>query len=246
MENVVILGATSAVAQAVAKHYARASTQLILVGRNQAYLESIEQDLMTRGAEKVQTIVQDLAESSKWEDLVAHIYTLLDRVDILLVAHGTLPDQALCEQSAERTLEAINANALSQIAMLTAFGNKMAASRSGKIAVISSVAGDRGRQSNYVYGAAKAMLSTYVDGLRNRLYKSGVSVLTVKPGFIDSPMTAHIEKKGALWATPEKVADDIVNAIEKGRSSIYTPWFWRYIMLIICSIPEFIFKRLSL
>ena len=121
----------------------------------------------------------------------------------------------------------------------------MEAQKAGKIAIISSVAGDRGRQSNYIYGACKAMVTTFAAGLRNRLQASNVHVITIKPGFVDTPMTAHIPK-GALWAQPEEVAKDIMSAFEKDKNIVYTPWFWRYIMLIIQHVPEFIFKKLKL
>ena len=136
-------------------------------------------------------------------------------------------------------------NALSVISLLTLLANHFEQQRHGCIAVISSVAGDRGRQSNYVYGTAKGALSIFLQGLRNRLHKSGVQVLTVKPGFVDTPMTASLPK-GPLWATPEKVAEDIDKAIENKRNVLYTPSFWFLIMAIIKSVPESIFKRLSL
>ncbi|MCG8081658.1 MAG: SDR family NAD(P)-dependent oxidoreductase, partial [Candidatus Thiodiazotropha taylori] len=136
-------------------------------------------------------------------------------------------------------------NALTTISLLTNLANYFEAQQRGSIVVISSVAGDRGRQSNYVYGAAKGAVTIFLQGLRNRLTKSGVNVLTVKPGFVDTPMTADFPK-GALWASSEKVAQDINKAIDAQKSVAYVPWFWRYIMLIIKSIPEMVFKKLSL
>jgi short-subunit dehydrogenase len=131
------------------------------------------------------------------------------------------------------------------IALATVLANRFEAQRSGSIAVISSVAGDRGRQSNYVYGAAKGAVTLLLQGLRNRLSKSGVQVLTIKPGFVDTPMTAEF-KKGALWAKPDDIAHGIVSAIDRRRDVVYLPGFWRLIMLIIRHIPEPIFKRMSL
>jgi short-subunit dehydrogenase len=124
--------------------------------------------------------------------------------------------------------------------------NRFEAQGSGVIAIISSVAGDRGRQSNYVYGSAKAAVSAFASGLRQRLYPKGVRVVTVKPGFVDTPMTAAIKRKGALWATPDRVARDIVRAMDRGTPVIYTPWFWRIIMFVIRSVPETVFRRLRL
>ena len=143
------------------------------------------------------------------------------------------------------TLREIDNNGLSVIALCTLLGNRFEAQGSGSIAVISSVAGDRGRQSNYVYGAAKGMVTRFLQGLRNRLAKENVQVLTIKPGFVDTPMTAAF-KKGALWAQPADVARGILAAIDKGKDEVYLPGFWRLIMLVIRHIPEFIFKKLSL
>ena len=162
-----------------------------------------------------------------------------------LIAHGTLPDQAECEASAALTRQALQVNALSVIELLTELANRLQAQGSGTLAVISSVAGDRGRKSNYVYGAAKGMVSIFLQGLRNRLHSHGVRVITIKPGFVDTPMTESFDK-GVLWARPDRVARDIVSAIDKGRDVVYTPWFWRYILWVIRGIPEGVFKRLGL
>jgi hypothetical protein len=184
-------------------------------------------------------------------DLAAHEPMLvaaeeaLGGIDIALIAHGTLPDQKACEASVELTLQEINTNGLSVIALATRVANRMEAQGSGSIAVISSVAGDRGRQSNYVYGAAKGLVTRFLQGLRNRLAKKGVQVLTIKPGFVDTPMTAAF-KKGALWAQPDDVARGILAAIENGKNEVYLPGFWWLIMAIIRHIPEPIFKKLSL
>jgi decaprenylphospho-beta-D-erythro-pentofuranosid-2-ulose 2-reductase len=142
-------------------------------------------------------------------------------------------------------LAEISTNGLSVVALLTLVANQLEQQGHGAIAVISSVAGDRGRQSNYVYGSAKAMVSAFLSGLRQRLAKKGVHVITVKPGFVDTPMTAHLPK-GPLWAKPEQVAKDIRRAIDKGQRIVYTPGFWRFIMLIIKHIPEFVFVKLKL
>jgi len=117
--------------------------------------------------------------------------------------------------------------------------------KSGTIAVITSVAGDRGRQSNYVYGSAKGMVSTFLQGLRNRLYRAGINILDIKPGFVDTPMTIDF-KKGPLWVSPEKIAEGIVEAIDKQKTEVYLPWFWKFIMLIIKLIPESIFRKMKL
>jgi short-subunit dehydrogenase len=145
----------------------------------------------------------------------------------------------------ETSLAEFATNGTSTIALLTLIANRMQQARRGSIAVISSVAGDRGRSSNYLYGSAKAAVSTFLGGLRQRMAKHGVDVITIKPGFVDTPMTRDF-KKGALWAKPEAIAAGIVKAVDKGRPVVYLPWFWFIIMTIIRSVPEFLFKRLSL
>jgi short-subunit dehydrogenase len=169
----------------------------------------------------------------------------LSGLDVVLIAYGTLSDQKACESSVELTLQELSTNAISVAAILTRVATRFEQRKSGTIAVISSVAGDRGRQSNYVYGSAKALVTAFTSGLRQRLYKSGVGVVTIKPGFVDTPMTAAFPK-GPLWASPRKVAAGIVRAIDRSDSVRYLPGFWRLIMLIIRSIPETVFRRLKL
>jgi short-subunit dehydrogenase len=142
-------------------------------------------------------------------------------------------------------LREFTVNGTATIAIAAAVARQMETQGRGTLAVISSVAGDRGRASNYVYGAAKAAVSTYLSGLRQRLSPRGVNVLTVKPGFVDTPMTASF-KKGLLWAKPEHVARGIVHAIDKRRAVVYLPWFWAAIMAVIRGIPEFVFRRVQL
>lgn len=245
MSRILVIGATSTIAHAVSRLYAARGAQLVLVGRDQARLADCAADLQVRGAQRVETLAADANDFAAQPVWIARAFELLQRIDVVLIAHGTLSDQAACEHSVTAMLQEFNTNGLSTLAMLTDIANRMTQQGHGTIAVISSVAGDRGRPSNYVYGSAKAAVSAFLEGLRARLAKSGVQVLTVKPGFVDTPMTAAF-KKGALWAKPEQVAQGIVSAIEKRRDVVYLPWFWRYIMLIIRHIPEFIFKRLSL
>lgn len=246
MYRAVIFGATSAVAEQICRIYAQDKGKLLLIGRREEALQEICSDLSIRGATQADYVVSDLSDIAQHEKLMAEINNVMSEPNLFIFASGTLPDQKECEASATKTLEAINQNALCQISLLTLIGNELEQRKTGSIAVISSVAGDRGRMSNYVYGSAKGLLTRFLQGLRHRLSKVGVHVLDIKPGFIDTPMTAHIEPKGALWATPEKVAQDIVKAIDKERSVLYTPWFWRWIMMIIVSVPEFIFKKTKL
>ena len=184
-------------------------------------------------------------------DIAAHVAMLeaaeraFGGLDVALIAHGSLPDQKACETSVELTLREIEINGLSVVALATRLGEKFEAQGRGSLAVISSVAGDRGRQSNYVYGAAKGMVSLFLQGLRNRLARKGVQVLTIKPGFVDTPMTAAFSK-GALWAKPAGIASGIVRAIDRKSDEVYLPGFWYLIMALIRHIPERVFKRLSL
>lgn len=247
MKKVLIIGATSAIAAEAAKICAMEKASLFLVGRDAGRLDAIVNDLQVRGAERVAQLSVDLTDHDRHEEIITAAFDALGAPDFVLIAHGVLPDQEACQQSANNALESIDVNFLSVVSLLTLLANRMEQQASGTIAVISSVAGDRGRQSNYVYGAAKSGLDAFLQGLRNRLNKSGVHVLTIKPGFVATPMTAHIEgRAGFLWAQPEDVAAGIMRAAEKQKDVVYLPSFWRLIMFIIRNIPETIFKKLSL
>lgn len=246
MKRIVIFGATSAIAHAVARLFAAEQASFFLVARNADRLDGVAQDLTVRGAARVETAVADLTDTSRHAALVEQARSTLDGIDAALVAHGTLGDQKKGEGDAADALREINANFLSQVSILTHLGTVMEAQNRGAIAVIGSVAGDRGRQSNYIYGSAKGGLGVFVQGLRHRLGRSGVSVTLVKPGFVDTPMTAGIPKGGPLWATPERVARDIRAAFNKGPAVLYTPGFWRWIMLVIRLVPDAVFRRTRL
>ncbi len=157
----------------------------------------------------------------------------------------TSADQKEAEHSYEETEKVLRVNVLSVVALLTPVANAFEARGSGTICVISSVAGDRGRQSNYVYGTAKGALNVFLQGLRNRLFKTGAKVVTIKPGFVSTPMTAHLDQ-GPLFADPDKIGRGVVDAVDRGANEVYLPGFWRPIMGAIRSIPEAVFKRLSL
>lgn len=245
MSDVLILGASSAIAQEVAKLMAADGARLFLVARDPVRLDIIADDLRVRGAPQVDVLAVDLLERDRHPEIIAAAVDALSGIDTVLVAHGVLPDQAACEASVEAMLTTMDVNFLSTISLLTLLVEPIK-ERGGTLAVISSVAGDRGRQSNYVYGAAKAGLSAFLQGLRNRLHDSGVQVLTIKPGFVSTPMTAHIEARGALWAQPEDIAAGIVKAIASRKDEVYLPGFWALIMLIVRAVPEIIFKRLKL
>lgn len=245
MRKLLIIGATSAIAQETAKLFAQKQDALFLVGRDADKLDAIAADLKVRGAHQVAYGCLDLNDVDQHEPMLDEAYTSLDGLDTVLIAYGTLDDQKACEQDAAKAVQALRTNFLSVVSLLTPIANRLEKQRYGCIAVISSVAGDRGRQSNYVYGAAKGALSLFLQGLRNRLQSANVCVLTIKPGFVDTPMTASF-KKGALWASPATVARGIFRAIKRRKSVVYLPWFWWLIMLVIRLIPEGIFKRLKL
>jgi len=246
MKNILIVGGSSAIAVACARRWAGEGANLFLTGRHEVRLEAVAQDLRVRGAASVSTHILEMNDHLQHAAMLDACRAALGRIDIVLIAHGTLSDQAQCERDVEAALHELSTNAISTIALLTLLAGVFENQKSGTIAVISSVAGDRGRPSNYVYGAAKAAVATFCEGLRARLFKSGVRVLTVKPGFVDTPMTAGLSLPGPLVASPERVGADICRAIERGKDALYTPWFWSGIMLIIRSLPEFVFKRVSL
>lgn len=245
MTNMLIIGATSAIAQAVARRFAADGATLFLIARHPDKLNAVAEDLRVRGAQAVDTAVLEVLNYDQHRAVIQHVVERQGRLDVVLIAHGTLPDQKACEASFEHTQREFETNALSVMSLLTHIANYFEGEKRGTIAVIASVAGDRGRQSNYVYGAAKGAVSLFMQGLRNRLAPAGVHVLTIKPGFVDTPMTSECEK-GFLWAQPDRVARDIQHAIEKKKDIAYVPPFWRYIMLVIGAIPEFVFKRLHL
>jgi decaprenylphospho-beta-D-erythro-pentofuranosid-2-ulose 2-reductase len=245
MQRILIVGTTSAIAEATARRFAQRGDALFLAARNAAALSAIAKDLTVRGAAQVETMEFDARTIDRFATLLDAATQRLGGLDAALIAHGTLSDQAACQRSVDLMREEFDVNAISVLALCTLLGNQFEAQGHGVIAVISSVAGDRGRQSNYVYGSAKAAVTAFTSGLRQRLYPKGVRVVTIKPGFVSTPMTAAF-KKGALWASPAKVATDIVRAMDRGTPVIYTPSFWRPIMWVIRSVPETVFRRLRL
>ncbi len=244
-KKILIIGATSAIAEETAKLFANQHHALFLVGRDAGKLAVIAADLKVRGAMQVDYATLDVNQLEQHPAVVEQAYHTLRGLDTVLIAHGTLDDQSACERDYINAERCLRTNFLSVVSLLTPIANRFEQQGYGCIAVISSVAGDRGRQSNYMYGAAKGGLSTFLQGLRNRLHRANVCVLTIKPGPVDTPMTAHF-KKGLLWATPARVACGIQNAMEKRKNEVYLPWFWWPIMTIIKHIPEAIFKRLKL
>ena len=245
MKKIFIIGATSAIAEATARIWAQRGAELFLVARNQERLNIITQDLKVRGSSGVHSYCMDSNNFKEHLPMLNKAFGILGNIDVVLIAHGKLSNQKQCEYSVELTMQDIKTNALSVIALLTHLANRFEIQRSGTIAVTSSVAGDRGKASNYVYGSSKSMVTTFTSGLRQRLYKSGVSVITIKPGFVDTPMTAEF-KKSLLWVKPEIVAKAIVVACDKKNGEVYVPRFWQVVVMVIKFVPENIFKRMKI
>lgn len=245
MRRVLIVGATSAIAHETAKIFASERARLFLIGRNREKLAAVADDLLAKGADEVETFLMDVTEFDRHEELLLKATEAFDGLDAMLIAHGSLPDQQACEQSVPETMAAFRTNCLSVIALLTLFANYFERQEYGAIAVITSKSGDRGRRSTYVYGAAKGAVDIFLEGLRSRLFKAGVSVVTIKPGLVDTPMTAAVPKT-IFFASAKTVGKGIHKAMMNGGNEVYLPWFWRWITLIIRMIPEPLYKRMNL
>ncbi|OOL34858.1 SDR family oxidoreductase [Pseudomonas sp. FSL W5-0299] len=246
MKKILIVGATSAIATACARLWAADHGEFFLVARDPQKLQHTSADLLTRGASGVTSYLLDATDTAAHAVMLECCLDALQSIDICLIAHGTLPDQSACEQNVELALTEFANNGTSVIALLTVLARQMAVQRSGTLAVISSVAGDRGRPSNYLYGSAKAAVSTFCEGLRAQMFKLGVHVMTIKPGFVDTPMTQGLALPTLLVAQPEVVAQRIVGGIERRVSVLYVPGFWAWVMWLICRLPQPLFKRLNL
>ena len=246
MSTVLILGATSGIASALAKEFAAHKFDLVLGGRDQFELSALASDLSLRNSVRASILPFDVLDTQAH---AASLQSFLAKAGNALVGAvvciGYLGDQTKGQSDWEEARLILETNFTGCVSALNILANHFELRRAGFICAISSVAGDRGRQSNYFYGAAKAGLSVYLQGLRNRLFPAGVKVITVKPGFVDTSMTYG--RPGLfLVASPESVAQGIFKAIVKGKSVVYLPWFWRPIMFIVRSIPEAIFKRLRM
>jgi decaprenylphospho-beta-D-erythro-pentofuranosid-2-ulose 2-reductase len=242
--KVVIFGGSSRIAQGAAKVWAQNGAEIYLVGRDPEKLKVIARDLQVRGAKRVLCAAVDLSHPERHQLLIEEIEREFGAFNTVLIAFGTLPDSQALDVDPNQILENFRVNLLAPAMLAELSAKRLAEGGGGKLAVIGSVAGDRGRASNYAYGAAKGGLATYVAGLRHRLGKK-VSITVIKPGFVDTPMTAHI-KKGPLFADPDVVGAAIVRSMERGRAECYLPWFWFWIMAIIRNIPDFIFSKMKI
>jgi len=244
MAQWLVLGASSAIARAFARAVADTGDDLVLAGRDRDDLARSAADLRLRHGVAAETLAFDATAFESHADFAARVAALAPEADVFL-AFGALYPQAALEADAALARRVIAVNYLGAVSVLTHLAPAMETRGRGRIVVMGSVAGDRGRPSNYVYGSAKAGLHTYLQGLRARLFRAGVSVTTVKAGFVDTAMTFGLPGM-FLVAAPEAAAKAILRAAIAGRAVVYVPWFWRWIMLIIRAIPEPIFKRLPL
>jgi decaprenylphospho-beta-D-erythro-pentofuranosid-2-ulose 2-reductase len=243
--KVLVLGATSGIAEATCRIWAAQGASLFLVARNAEKLAAVAQDLRTRGASYVDTTVADLDDTEHHPPLLAHAINSLTGMDVAFLAHGVLGDQPQAEQDFNTAAHILHTNLIAPISLLTWLANYCVQRHAGTLAVISSVAGDRGRKSNYLYGTSKAGLSAFLGGLRNRVDREGVTVITIKPGPTKTAMTAGM-KGSEKFADVNKVAQTIVKAIAAKKDNLYVPFQWQPIMFIIRNIPDRIFKKLNL
>lgn len=242
--NLLMLGANSDVAYALAKQFAKAEqADICLASRDLELLEKKATDLHVRYQVSTKAVRFDACDHRSHRDFYIN---LNPKPDIVVVAFGDNGDQQKAQQQFDDAMHIVHTNFTGALSILEIVAEDFEKRQQGTIIGISSVAGERGRRSNYIYGASKAALTTYLSGLRNRLFKSRVKVITVLPGFIATKMNKDLQLPSLLTAGADKVAEDIYNAYKKSRHLIYTAWYWRWIMAIIKAIPEFIFKRLNL
>lgn len=248
-KRIVIIGATSAIAEHCARLWlAQQPADLTLVGRDTQRIERVATDLKVRSPQSDIRVVQ--AEFLNPHAINATVGDIVKsgRVDIVLIAHGSLPEQPECQNDLQSCRDALEINGVSPVLYAEAFAKEMEKSDHGTIALIGSVAGDRGRKSNYVYGAAKGLVTRYTQGLQHRFAGTGVRVLLIKPGPTDTPMTAHLKGQGAKLAPVADVAKTIVSAIDSSKAvtSIYVPSKWKLIMLVIQHLPASIFNKINI
>ena len=240
-----ILGGTSAIAQAYARRTAAAGAALVLVGRNQERLAANAADLAARGGEAA-VEVQDLAGAVDRPAVVGDLIRRHGCPDEIVIAYGILGDQERALNDLDHAGDVIGVNFVSVALWLLAIRARRDAARALTVVVVGSVAGDRGRATNFVYGSAKGGLERFVEGLQHAHAGTSLHVVLVKPGFVDPPLTAAVAKGGPLWASPDRVAREIERAVGRRAPVVYAPWFWRPIMLIIRLMPRFVFNRLKI
>jgi short-subunit dehydrogenase len=244
-KRILVLGATSGIAEACIRLWASRGDHLFLVARNAGRLAAVAADAGTRGAAFVNTAVADLDRTEHHGDLLAHAINTLGGLDVAYLALGVLGEQPKAERNFHDAAQIIHTNYTAPVSLLTWLASYCSQRHAGTLAVLSSVAGERGRKSNYVYGSSKAGLTAFVDGLRNRIDREGVRVITIKPGPVKTSMTQGM-KGQERFADVDKVAASIVRAVDRGDDIVYVPGQWRLIMAVIRAIPERVFKKLNL
>ena len=245
--RIVIVGATSSMAEHCARLWvAQSDVDLSLLGRDLNRTERVAADLRVRSpGSSVRTVSTHFTDPAAIQATV-NALAAQGRIDIVLIAHGSLPDQSQCESDLLACQEALTINGTSPVLFAEAFAQHMAQANHGTLAIIGSVAGDRGRKSNYVYGAAKGLVTRYAQGLQHRFAGTAVRVVLIKPGPTDTPMTAHLKQTGAQLASVEQVAADSVKAIARGQATVYTPKSWFIVMMVVRHLPSFIFNKLNI
>lgn len=246
-KRIVIVGATSVIAEECARLWVQnAQVEMILIGRDADRTERVAEDLRVRSPKStINVLIGNFIEPAAIQRIVDSI-ALEEAVDIVLIAHGSLPDQAACQDSLVLGSDALIVNGVSPVLFAEAFAGHMQRANKGTLGIIGSVAGDRGRKSNYVYGAAKGLVTRYAQGLQHRVAKTAVNVVLIKPGPTDTPMTAHLKNGGAKLANAEVVAHSIVNGMGKGSVMVYAPVKWALIMMVIRHLPNFVFNKLDI
>lgn len=243
--NVVILGALSGMAMEIARIYAARGARLGLLGSSSERLADLAADLRVRGAGEVKMLTADLSAPTSCESIIGEFADEMGGIDVLILAYGILGEQARAREDLQHAAEILTTNFTSAALWLLAAARRV--DGKGTIAVFSSVAGDRGRQSNYVYGSAKGGVAVFAQGMAHELAATGPRIMVVKPGFVVTPMTAGMKRSGPLWTSAKRAAQIVVRAIDRKRGSVvYVPGFWRWIMLLIRLVPAPIFHRTKL
>ena len=243
-QRIIIIGASSAIAEHCARLWAQQPVDFVLVGRDHQRVDRVAADLRVRSPQSsAQSLAIDFTDAAAIAALA--VQTAAEgRIDIVLIAHGNLPVQSDCEQDLSKSQQALEINGVSPVLFAEAFAAQLQKAGRGTLAMIGSVAGDRGRKTNYVYGAAKGLIDRYAQGLQHRFAGTAVKIVLIKPGPTATPMTAHLPPRGL--ASPEAVAQAIVAAIEKGSPVVYAPARWALIMMVIRHLPRFVFNRLNI
>lgn len=250
IRNILVFGATSEIAQAIIRDYVVNpfyQTRIYLIARNQSKLQSISSDLQVRGSEKVYTEISDLDDCSQHQQLIDNAKAkFTEDIDIAIIAHGVLPDQLELNGNIDLALANFHTNAVSVISLMMRLANLFEKQGLGRLAVIGSVAGDRGRAQTTTYGSAKTAIERTAEALNSRFFGRPISCTLIKPGLTKTAMTAHMKQEGFLWATPEEIAPQIIRAIDSRKEVVFSPWKWRLIMFVVVHLPSYVIKKLKI